>query len=235
MIKSSKSLAALVVLLLSCCLLFPAVLAAAPDEVTLPVAGDLLTFGRYEQDDNLRNGPEPITWLVLAVEGGKALLISQKCLVGKPYNTKEEAVTWETCTLRAWLNADFLNAAFTADEQKAILTTAVTNEDNPYNGTDGGNDTSDKVFLLSIAEAERLFTSDEERRALNTPYAVWHGAGVFLDGFGCWWLRSPGIGSDYAACMDPGGSGFSFFFYAVVNDDIIAVRPALYIGLGANQ
>lgn len=226
MIKSSKSLAALVVLLLSCCLLFPAVLAAAPDEVTLPVAGDLLTFGRYEQDDWSGNGKEPLVWRVLAVEGDKALLITDKCLVGKLYNTKLEAVTWESCTLRAWLNADFLNAAFTADEQKAILMTAVTNEDNPDNGTDGGNDTSDKVFLLSIAEAERLFSSDEERRALVTTYAVYHGAGVFLDGFGCWWLRSPGIGSDYAAVMDPDG-----LFYAFVNDDIYAVRPALYIDL----
>ena len=95
-----------VALLLACSLLFPATQAAASGGVSLPKAGDLLTFGSYEQDDNQRDGREPIVWRVLVVEGDKALLISDICLVAKPYNTKWEAFTWESCTLRAWLNAD---------------------------------------------------------------------------------------------------------------------------------
>ena len=125
-----------------------------------------------------------------------------------------------------------LNAAFTADEQKAILTTAVTNEDNPDNGNDGGNDTSDKVFLLSIAEAKRLFVSDEERWALITPYAAWHGAISDLDGFGWWWLRSPGLATNLPAIVDLDGS--VYFCVDFVNFNIIVTRPALYVNLDSD-
>lgn len=102
----------------------------------------------------------PIEWLVLARDGNKALLISRYWLDAQPYNTDHTSVTWETCTLRTWLNVTFYNKAFSSDEQAAILTTSVDNGKNQgYSkwSTSGGNNTEDKVFLLSYAEANKYF------------------------------------------------------------------------------
>ncbi|MBP3696995.1 MAG: hypothetical protein J6J45_05560, partial [Clostridia bacterium] len=66
--------------------------------------GDYITFGSYEQDNDLSNGKEPIEWLVLDKQDGKVLVISKYALDAKPYNDEYVDVTWETCTLRSWLN-----------------------------------------------------------------------------------------------------------------------------------
>ena len=93
----------------------------------------------------------------------------------QPYNKASGSVTWEKCTLRTWLNNDFLNSAFIANEQRAILTTNVNNSKwQEYSGWDisGGNNTQDKVFLLSYEEASKYFTSDSARVCNNTAYVV---------------------------------------------------------------
>ena len=71
--------------------------------------GHYVSFGKYEQDNNTSNGKEKIEWLVLEVKDGKALVISKYALDCKPYNTSSTNVTWETCSLRNWLNNDFIN------------------------------------------------------------------------------------------------------------------------------
>lgn len=129
--------------------------------------GSTVTFGSYEQDNNTSNGAEPIEWEVLSIEGNRALLISKNVLDCKPYNTElTDDVTWETCTLRGWMNNEFLNTAFTASEQALIPTVTLSNPDNSYNGTEGGNDTQDKVFVLSVDEIRKCYTFnswDEEK------------------------------------------------------------------------
>lgn len=126
----------------------------------------------------------PIEWLVLARDGNKALLISRYWLDAQPYNTDHTSVTWETCTLRTWLNVTFYNKAFSSDEQAAILTTSVDNGKNQgYSkwSTSGGNNTEDKVFLLSYAEANKYFgvtydnISNTKSRVAPTAYAIAHG------------------------------------------------------------
>ena len=132
-----------------------AVLAETPITQSFDTIGGIVTFGRYEQDGNEENGPEEIEWVVLDVQDGKALLLSKYGLEAKPYNTEYTDVTWETCTLRAWLNSDFLNKAFSTEEQSAILTTTVDNSSSQgYNDliSIDGNNTQDKIFLLSYAE-----------------------------------------------------------------------------------
>ena len=119
--------------------------------------GDIIKFGSYEQDANTSNGKEAIEWQVLDKKDGKLLVISKYALDYQPFNTTNDTVTWEDCSLRSWLNQRFINAAFTSEEKKKIQTTKVVNEDNPYWGSDGGNDTQDKVFLLSISEAAKYF------------------------------------------------------------------------------
>ncbi|MBN1778057.1 MAG: peptidoglycan-binding protein, partial [Clostridiales bacterium] len=143
-----------------------------------------------------------------------------------------EAVTWESATLRTWLNNDFLNTAFTEQEREVIITSVISNEDNPEYGTDGGPDTQDRVFLLSLAEAEEYLCDDDDRRALNTPYAQAQGA-IDVDGFGDWWLRSPGNGSDHASCMFYCDKAWVDCCGYEVNISNCALRPAMFIKLGA--
>ena len=125
--------------------------------------GDTYRFGSYEQDNNKSNGQEDIEWLVLAKEGTKILVISKEALDCKPYNTSDTDVTWETCTLRKWLNNDFINAAFSADERTMIPTVTVSADKNPDYSTNPGNATQDQVFLLSITEVNKYFSSYSAR------------------------------------------------------------------------
>lgn len=199
-------------------------------------AGDTVQYGSYEQDNDLSNGAEAIEWLVVDKQDGKLLLLSKEALDCKSYNEKREYVTWETCTLRSWLNGEFYNTAFSQTEQGRILTTQVKNEDSPYFGTEGGNDTEDKIFLLSIEEALNYFEpdprmDDRDRRAKATEYAKAQGAWVDTSrtcaGNGRWWLRSPGQFSDVAAYVLYDGY-ISQYGGSVWADDAV-VRPALWL------
>jgi hypothetical protein len=111
-----------------------------------------LLFGHYEQDGNTSNGPEPIEWIILDTNENGALLLSRYLLDCVPYNTECTNVTWETCTLRSWLNNDFLNTAFSDAEHDIIISSYVINNSNTYYNTTGGADTYDKLFCLSTDE-----------------------------------------------------------------------------------
>ena len=197
--------------------------------------GDTLLFGAYEQDKDTSNGKEDIEWIVLAKEENKVLIISKYALDGQPYNTADTLVTWETCSLREWLNETFINAAFSSKEQDRIIRTTVTADANPEYGTPAGNDTADKVFLLSIEEATQYFASDEARKCAPTDYAIEQGAWVSdYDTVGgratCWWwLRSPGNFSSGAAIVSHDGS--VYYGGNRVSNYGNAVRPALWIDL----
>ncbi len=195
-----------------------------------PAVGETFMFGHYEQDGNWANGREPIAWRVLAVEGDAALLISQFILDAKAYNDKSMDITWENCTLRRWLNDSFLINAFSEAEQRAILTSPVTNGDNPEFAIGGGADTKDRVFLLSIAEAENYFSSDNDRKVKNTAYAQAQGSGG-MDDITNWWLRSPGQQADHAVSVSSGFIHVSGYFVFTGNN---GVRPALRLDLKAD-
>lgn len=195
--------------------------------------GDIVYFGTYEQDNDTTNGKEDIEWLVLAKENNRILVVSDKALDCKPYNQSRDYVTWETCSLRNWLNNDFINAAFTAEERAKIPTVTVSADKNPEYNTNPGNATKDKVFLLSIVEAEKYFTSDEARMCVPTEYAISNGAytsGSYTKGGKAtcwWWLRSPGCNRNYAARVNLFGSVIGFG--DIVDYDSDAVRPAMWI------
>lgn len=220
-----------------------AVAAAAAARDAKFAVGNYVTFGRYPQTKAGKD-KTPIEWLVLARDGNKALLISRYGLDAQPYNKDNTSVTWETCTLRTWLNGMFYNKAFSSAEQAAILTTNVDNSKSQcYSGwnTSGGNNTQDKVFLLSYAEASKYFgvtynSSNTKSRVAPTAYAIAQGAGKnssykTADGIdaGWWWLRSPGAYQSSAAGVRTGGS----LFFNDVNYDSGSVRPALWVNIEA--
>ena len=199
---------------------------------------DCIYFGNYYQSNS--STKEPIKWRVLSVNGNDAFLLADQNLDAKPYNEEYTDVTWATCTLRTWLNDTFLNTAFTSAEQAAIKNTTVVNDDNPYYDTEGGENTTDKVYLLSIAEASNTAygfygdfnTSSETREATNTAYVAGKDGMSAVGEADWWWLRSPGNNSGRASYVDYSGVGYDNGYY-VLRDDYSAVRPALHLNLSA--
>ena len=167
------------------------------------VVGNTVTFGRYEQD-NKDDGPEPLAWEVLDVRDGKALLISKYIIELKPYHSTahEEGISWETCSLRKWLNEDFYNTAFNDRERKYILLTDVDNSTLPEEfdfPLAAGNDTQDYIFLLSLDDVINTYFSDNESRMRGlTKYTEAKDSSVLEDlkvgsrQAESWWLRSMG-------------------------------------------
>lgn len=206
--------------------------------------GNYVSFGTYPQT-KAGNDATPIEWLVLARDGNKALLISRYGLDAQRYNKDTTSVTWETCTLRTWLNGTFYNKAFSSAEQAAILTTNVDNSKNQcYSGwsTNGWKNTQDKVFLLSYAEANKYFgvtyynSSNTKSRVAPTAYAIAHGAWTSSSdktadsvNAGWWWLRSPGSDQRSAAYVFADGSLDDLS----VGSDSASVRPALWVNIEA--
>jgi hypothetical protein len=206
---------------------------------------------------------EPIKWRVLSVDGTDAFLLADKALDDKMYNTKTLTITWEKCTLRSWLNgytssenesgidyndSNFINTAFSSSEVKAIKTSTITNSENTYYRTNGGNETEDKIFLLSENEVYNTDaacsygfvlgnSTDEARFCQATTYAKAMGTYNDTDsaensdylGNCRWWLRSPGYITSYAAVVDYDSDIDSYG--RELKDKTCAVRPALHIDL----
>lgn len=198
--------------------------------------GDSYTFGAYEQDNDTTNGKEEIEWRVLAKEEGRILVISEYALDCQKYNTPYTDVTWETCSLRKWLNETFFKSAFSAEEQKMIPETRVTAYANTIYSTDPGDDTTDKVFLLSITEAKKYFSNNEDRKCVPTAYAIEQGAYTssrYTKGGKAtcwWWLRSPGGDTRHAALVRNYDGYISDYGHYVDHSDA-CVRPALWIDI----
>ena len=211
---------------------------------------DCVYFGHYKQKADFKK--MPIEWRVLFVNGNDALVIADKALDCKPFNNENKQCTWETCTLRDWLNGtdhytndstSFINAAFTDDERKAILETSVKND------SDDGSSTVDKIYLLSFKEAyntaygfDTVYDNNgtkekaKTREAKASDYARINGASRSIRsdyaGNGTWWLRSPG----YVEAENP--SVFSISWeenYGGINVDNknITVRPILHVDISS--
>lgn len=220
--------------------------------------GDVMVFGAYEQDDNADNGQEPIEWIVLDREDDMLFLISRYAIENQPYHNKDEEVTWENCSLRFWLNDYFYYTAFSEQEREQIVT--VTNYNHnasildgeekleyfEYQGV-GGNNTEDKVFILSGEEVKEYFNTgygpgwyqqSDELCVKPTEYAI--GKGVYVAneennaekyvGYCSWWIRTPGYLQDEALFVCLNGA-----LYSSDVETLIAIRPAICIEWKDNQ
>lgn len=202
--------------------------------------GSRINFGRFEQDNRISNGKEPILWRVLEVDDKSVLLLAEYGLICKNIHETFEDFTWETSTLRTWLNTSFLDMAFTNQERKAILDSSIRTPDNTAWGTKGGNDTTDKVFLPSIQDVMNTaygFPDNMEpsktRMLQCTVYARKNGGYMNKEnGNTCWWLRSPGFNQKYADYVFTTGAITENYFVGRRYD---AIRPAIRVDLSAVQ
>lgn len=188
--------------------------------------GNIITFGVYGQSEKGR--PNPIEWRVLAEENGRALLISRFGLKSMPYHNEMKEIIWDNCTLRAWLNGEFYNDAFNAEEKNRIAEVTNNNPNNERWNTEAGEGTKDRIFLLSIEEAAKYFSEDRERQCIPVPDKKRDGEeGNKAKYNSWWWLRSPGYSSYDAAFV--GDDGYIYEFGDGVVDTSVLVRPALWL------
>ncbi len=229
------------------------------------VTYDCVWFGRYPQSDRTGKEKEPIKWRVLSVNGNDAFLVADCNLDVKQYNETWRRVTWETCTLRSWLNGysadcnldevdystdNFIRTAFTATEKAAIKTTTVINNDNMKYETEGGNDTEDKIFLLSVEEVTNsaygfssdLNARDNARKRSTTQYTrglgLVSGSASLIDSVD-WWLRSPGCTKrddiSSATIITNTGEEYNGSSTHHVTFIDVGVCPALHLNLSATN
>ena len=172
--------------------------------------GDSVSFGRYEQDNDFGNGQEPILWRILAVEDGKVLLISDKILDCRQFNSsREKGNDWATSDLKSWLDGEFANSAFFSDEMEKIY----------------------EITCISFAESREYFKNDDDRACQPTEYAKTQGDLYVASDTGCsrWWFRTAGLYPYYASYSY--SNGYVTLTGWDAGNTTNGVRPALWLNL----
>ena len=191
--------------------------------------GDIIYWGHFEQNCEESDGPENIEWIVLDVEDDKLLVISKKVLSRCSFSIIYNRATWWVSNAKNWLNKDFYDQAFTVAEKSSIKETIVSPDPNPNYNTYQGKESKDRIFLLSVSEAEKYFSSDEKRSAEPTKYVE-----LIKNGYGAssgnWWLRTSGKDEEHNACVNSNGrivyDGIGTSYWAESG-----IRPAMWIDL----
>ena len=138
--------------------------------------GDTLFMGTY--------AGEPLQWRVLDRDDatGRVLLITEYVIEDIAYLEGGGNTTWAECTLRPWLNGEFIETAFTADEQRFLVETMLMTPGSTKFQTRGGSPTTDRVFCLSIEELQKYFRCMPERKTTATAHALEEGVSEFGGG-----------------------------------------------------
>lgn len=180
-------------------------------------AGDVITFGSYEQDGNLNNGKEPIEWIVLFVQphevGYLYHLVSKDALDSKPYNNIAGNVNWKTSSIRKWLHDDFMQNAFSEKERQSLCIVD-----------------TDYVRLLSKNEVNKAVADGWDSKTSASEYAQMNGA--YMEGGYCgYWLMDSGDSSRVAARVNIHGKVLTSYSESEggVERTDYAVRPVITI------
>lgn len=191
--------------------------------------GDNIKFGKYEQDNDVSNGAEDIEWNVLIVDFGTALVVSKYCLDCQPFD--EDCFNeWEGSSLRKWMNDTFYNTAFSDEEQNCIKLSDINNYGNDLYDVYDQRNTSDKIFALSMNEAQQCFADDSQRLAVPTKYAKKQGVEITQNGNCTWWLRTTGSHNsmkNFSTCVSD--EGWISDFGESAGYKKVGVRPAMWI------
>jgi hypothetical protein len=198
--------------------------------------GDLINFSRY-------------TWKVLDIHSNRVLLITDQIIEQRDYHSKKEPITWENSEIRHYLNNEFFERFSLSDRQK-ILSTNNKNSNNPWYGSQGGNETVDKVFLLSLDEVVRSYFGDSSR-LLDNPkpnQRYWFDRknennvkrmASFMESNWWWWTRTPGKNNKVAVYVHGDGNigiqgngisktSFNTLHYQTKSNEG-GLRPAIWI------
>lgn len=209
-----------------------------PEPTLIPTdvrVGDTIIFGTYEQDNTTAKA-EKIEWLVLAKDDDRILVLSQYGLDSECYNKTYKAVTWETSSIRSWLNEGFYKDAFTTEEQKLILLSRLNPGDSPDKSCDHGTATEDYLFLLSWEEVQTyikenaLIDTNNTLLCRPTIYAANEkGAYKNGNGYGWWWLRTSANRNFSAYSINSDSSTAN---NGTVNSINASIRPAMWLSIG---
>ena len=199
--------------------------------------GDKIIFGRYE-------------WRVLDIKNNAALIITEEIIEQRAYHDVYKDTVWADCELRKYLNGEFYDK-FTATDKSRIIPVTNKNRNNQWYGTNGGEDTQDRIFLLDIEDVVCRYFGDSsaklQNRGKNQNYwfqkkdennskrsATFKGSGWW------WWLRSPGRINVKAVYVHGDGNigiqGNNIFrcnisLFHDLGDNKGGVRPALWLNL----
>lgn len=185
--------------------------------------GDTFLFGNYEQDNDNNTSKENIEWIVLYKSNKNSmLLVSKKILDAKPYSFADNNVTWENSYAREFLNKEFYDTAFEDFDKHFIMQNTMSNAANVNYKTSGGNNTLDRVFLLSENQIKRYLKKNENRIAEATAYAKNKGLSS-----ASYWLRTPGIDQGRAELIEENGEIFAYG--DLVTNVEIGLRPCIWL------
>ena len=187
------------------------------DKIRATKEGKSITFGSYVQNGS---APEPIEWTLVWKNGPVAVLLSKNILDAHEYNDitdlyyqrnryiptaqcgpdLSDMLRWDKSSLRAWLNGEFYNTAFT-EAEKMIITSSHTVSS--Y-GKSLSVTTNDRVVVPSFQEMNhKFFKKKKNLIAKATPFAIRKGSASDKKKRGCWWTRDTYTGE--INCVAPGG------------------------------
>lgn len=184
--------------------------------------GDTFFFGKYEQDNKSKNGPEPIEWRVLDKDGRKLLIQTTKVIEEKAYYesySKKNYGTrleWNETALYSFLNNDFLEEAFSEIEKKMISFERI-----------------GKIFILNSKQCGSYYKLSP-RVAEPTNYVRHnYNPDIKEDGFVSVWLRSDSKDYVYSVRCDYNRDGGEHWKtekdYTAYATSVNGIRPAMWI------
>ena len=184
--------------------------------------GEIVKIGEYSQNDTTGFAKDPIEWIVVGKENDNLLVLAKEIIDNKCYKDEYVHTSWETSTIRTWLNNQFYNEAFSEDEKAEIIT----EDDILHNGF------SDRVFVLSEEQANKYFANDTLRAAMATKYAknIINNGGkleVANNGNSPYWLRT--VGETSTKAMDIDTVGAINTVGTTVTSTYDGVRPAMWV------
>lgn len=218
---------------------------------------DCVYFGSYYQSDATGKKKDPIKWRVLSLDGKVATVLADSVLDVRQYvesDDSQKEATWETSSLRMWLNDGFLKTAFSEEEQNGILSTTVSTANNKSYGSVGGNDTEDKVYIPSYADMKNsaygfstTWTEQSKTRlasktnyfSTRSDYIVNHkknsqnteGEGVPSVCSAFYVLRTPGANQKFVTFIDNREERGRGNLYGNGTNDYYGIRPMIRIDL----
>ena len=174
---------------------------------------------------------EPLEWIVVEKNDDDILLTTKYIIDNVVYDKKYDGVNWENSSVRKYLNEYFFEKAFSEEEKELIVLSTVSNIANKIYGTDCGNDTMDKVYLIDFDEINKYVLTKQYSRAFGTKYAINKGLWVahydYLKDSSVYWLRSMGASNNHASYLN--ASGTIDAFGDPVGMDGNGIRPTIRV------